>query len=276
MFNAVSGVDAVHRAILQQEADDAIDLAPQEAIGAAEPDREIPGQLRMALVSVDDAYRPVGMVEIVRAGAHRADRGRLQLTAPDRIQHLILETERGCPHAHAAEVGLGNRSHEDCNHLMPGRQILEAIDAAQPGGKGQGDTAALVRHRSTQLKLFQGFRIVDNIHHHVAIDPPILGALGHPGDIEGHAELIRDRLGELELYPPARVLARCEGQGVGRNSLRTISRRPHRSRGLSGGARPIESRPDERQEREDPHAFLPSDTIVHGSISSARRTKRGG
>ena len=53
MLDAVAGIDVADRAVGEQALDRGVDLLPQRRVGAAHADGDVPRQLRLLLVGMD-------------------------------------------------------------------------------------------------------------------------------------------------------------------------------------------------------------------------------
>src|SRR5450759_2948902 len=122
--------------------------------------------------------------------------------------------ERDCRQALLAQHRACERSHHRADSLTL-LEIGETRDAAEAGAQRDRNAAHLVWLGKPHMTLARAFLIHDRIEDDIAIDTAQLHGKNHPADLELDAELVGQRLAELELEAAAIAGLAGERQRIG-------------------------------------------------------------
>jgi hypothetical protein len=187
-----------------------LDGAP---VGPAHADGEIPGELGLVVGGVRDDELRLRMLMVVPADARGRCGGGIDLARGQRRHHLVLKAERDGLQPLSAQEPLSQGAELDTDPgLRP--EVLEPLDRVPARPQRQGDAAALVRRRPSEIPLLQRVLLDDRVHDDVAIDGAVLKTHRHPFDLEADAEPLRELIGEVDLHAMNRPAPARERQRV--------------------------------------------------------------
>src|SRR4030095_15486084 len=90
VLDPVASVDLAHGAIGHQAIDGAVDGLAHRPVGAPQSDGQVPAQLGLGLVRVDEAQTRLGVTEIEVPHRRRGHGGGGDLAPDDRLHHVFL------------------------------------------------------------------------------------------------------------------------------------------------------------------------------------------
>src|SRR5262249_38584577 len=135
---AVTPVDSCDCPVRTQPCDRLVDRVAQIVVGPDHADSDIPAQVGLALVEIEDSNRLVRMRQVEIAGGCRRDRRGIDLLIGNGLQAVDLESEGRCRHMAQTKGHGRHRADQDADLGA----LVEALERGEPAALGHGQCHA--------------------------------------------------------------------------------------------------------------------------------------